>query len=120
MNKKLKRMEIILILASIFIAVANIGLFTNDFISSSIIKGIIGFLIPSILLFISFQVEKGLKLEKTSKMIQLISMFSYFISLSGVYLDLINSYGINEGFIKIGSIFINELKKINGRKKIHS
>ncbi len=108
MSKKLKRMEIILVLASCFIALANIGLFTSNFISSSIIKGMIGFLIPSILLFISFEVEKDLKLESTSKHIQLISMFTYFISLSGVYFDVIDSYGVNDGFIKIGSIFVNE------------
>ena len=108
MSKKLKRMEIILVLASCFIALANIGLFTSNFISSSIIKGMIGFLIPSILLFISFEVEKDLKLESTSKHIQLISMFTYFISLSGVYFDVINSYGVNDGFIKIGSLFVNE------------
>lgn len=108
MNKKLKRMEIILVLAAFFIALANLGLFTNDFITSTISKGILGFIIPSLLLFISFEVEKNLKLETTSKHIQLISMISYFISICGVYFDLVNTYGVTNDFLKIGNIFINE------------
>ena len=107
MNKKLNRMQFILIIASLFIMFANISLFTNDLVENNIIKAIIGMLIPSLLLVIAYEVEKVLKLEKSSKLITLMSMVSFFITIVGTYFNLIENNVTNEGFLIIKSFNLN-------------
>ena len=107
MDKKLKKMERVLLLASFFVMIANISLFRTDLIENYIIKGVIGFIIPSILLFLSFEVENSLKLKSTSRIIQLMSMFSYFVTMTAIYYEIINHLDLIESFIKFGPIYVN-------------
>ena len=107
LNKKLNRMQLVLIIASLFIMFANISLFTSEIVANDIIKAIIGLIIPSVLLGISYEVEKELKLEKSSKLITLMAMVSFFITIVGTYFNLVRDSVNNEGFLLIKSFNLN-------------
>ena len=107
LNKKLNRMQLILIIASLFIMFANISLFTSDIVANDIIKAIIGLIIPSVLLGISYEVEKELKLDKSAKLIILMSMVSYFVSIVGTYFNIVRDLVNEDGFLIIKSFNLN-------------
>lgn len=98
----------ILIIASFLIMIANISLITSSLVENIYIKGVLGLLIPSILLFISNEVEHTLKLEKSSKLITLMAMFSFFISLVGTYFNFLHELNIDSKFINIGFFSLNK------------
>ncbi len=108
LNKKLNRMQLILIIASLFIMFANISLFTSDIVQNNIIKAIIGLIIPSVLLGISYEVEKELKLDKSSKLITLMAMVSFFITIVGTYFNIIDNIELTNGFLLIKSFSLNK------------
>ena len=107
MNKKINRMQLVLIIASLLIVFANISLFSSDLVENVAIKAIISILIPTILLVISYEVENVLKLKTSSKYITLMSMFSFFISLTGIYSEILNNITLVDDYIKVGGLFIN-------------
>jgi len=107
LNKKLNRMQLILIIASLFIMFANISLFTSDIVDNDIIKAIVGLMIPSVLLGISYEVEKELKLDKSSKLITLMAMVSFFVTIIGTYFNLVRDIVNDEGFLLINSFNLN-------------
>lgn len=103
MTEKLKRMQIILVIAAILIFFADISLFASTLISENIIKFIIGLIIPTVLLLLSFQVENEFKLEKCSFAIFNISMITYFTSFAGT-LDL---FFPGKEFMQIGKFYLS-------------
>ncbi len=107
LNKKLNRMQLILIIASLFIMFANISLFTSDIVANDIIKAIVGLIIPSVLLGISYEVEKELKLDKSSKLITLMAMVSFFVTIIGTYFNLVRGIVNDDGFLLIKSFNLN-------------
>ena len=107
MSKKLNRMQFIFVIASFLIVLANISFFTNDFIENTAIKAVVGILIPSVLLILSYEVLNILKLEKLSKIITFLSMFSFFISLTGIYSELLSNVSNVDGYIKVGGLLLN-------------
>lgn len=98
----------ILIIASFLIMIANISLITSSLVENIYIKGVLGLLIPSILLFISNEVEHSLKLEKSSKLITLMAMFSFFVTLVGTYFNFLHKLNIDSEFINIGFLSLNK------------
>ena len=107
LNKKINRMQLILIIASLFIMFANISLFTSGIIESDIINIIVGFIISTLLLGISYEVEKELKLDKSSKLITLMAMVSFFVTFVGTYFNIIKNFDTKDGFLLIKSINLN-------------
>ena len=102
MTDKLKRMQVILVIASILIMLADISLFASSLIKEDIIVFIIGLIIPTILLLLSFQVENEFKMEACSSAIYIISMLTYLASFVGT----INLFFPGETYLVIGKVKI--------------
>ena len=83
MTDKLKRMQIILVIAATLIFFADISLFASSLIKVDYIKFILGLIIPTILMVLSFQVEKELKLNTCSSVIYDLGLVSYMTSVIG-------------------------------------
>ena len=102
MTDKLKRMQVILVIASILIMLADVSLFASSLIKEDIIVFIIGLIIPTVLLLLSFQVENEFKMEACSSAIYIISMLTYLASFVGT----INLFFPGETYLVIGKVKI--------------
>ena len=102
MTDKLKRMQVILVIASILIMLADVSLFASSLIKEDIIVFIIGLIIPTVLLLLSFQVENEFKMEACSSAIYIISMLTYLASFVGT----INLFFPGETYLVIGKVQI--------------
>lgn len=97
MTDKLKRMQIILVIAATLIFFADISLFASSLIKVDYIKFILGLIIPTILLVLSFQVEKELKLDTCSSVIYDLGLVSYMTSVIGTLSLFEGNYLFNIG-----------------------
>ena len=102
MTDKLKRMQVILVIASILIMLADVSLFASSLIKEDIIVFIIGLIIPTVLLLLSFQVENEFKMEACSSAIYIISMLTYLASFVGT----IHLFFPGETYLVIGKVKI--------------
>ena len=83
MTEKLKRMQMILVIAATLIFFADISLFASSLIKLDYVKFVLGLIIPTILVVLSFQVEKELKLNTASSIIYDLGFASYMVSVLG-------------------------------------
>ena len=110
MTDKLKRMQVILVIASILIMLADVSLFASSLIKEDIIVFIIGLIIPTVLLLLSFQVENEFKMEACSSAIYIISMLTYLASFVGtIYLFFPGETYLVIGKVKILTTFLSLL-----------